>query len=559
MASDGGAGAGRRQRRPVVLVVRDGWGRNPHREHRSFNAIELASTPCCDHLLHSYPWTLIRTSGLDVGLPNGTMGNSEVGHQNLGAGRIVDQESVRITKAIESGEFFDNPVLRGAIESGDGALHLMGLASDAGVHAHLSHLYALLELARRSGRERVFVHLFTDGRDTGPFTGIDYVTEVETRCREIGVGRIASICGRFWAMDRDNRWERVAAAYDCLCGRGDAPPHFIDPKEAVTDYYEQPLDGSRHGDEFITPRTAGDDPAASRIRDGDTVIFYNYRGDRPREITRAFVFDRFHGHVAPSPESGERGFDRGSRLDLTYVTMTAYEEVFDDLVGVAYPKPPKLEEIGGAYLSDLGLTQFRCAETEKHPHVTFFFNDYRDQPFPGESRGSVQSPRVATYDLQPEMSAAEVCAQVLERLAAGDCEDFILVNFANTDMVGHTGKLEAAIRAAEVVDGCVGRIVDATLERGGALVVTADHGNSEQMWDPETDAPHTAHTTYDVECILVAGDLALAEPGSLKEPSGELVGDGRLADVFPTVLDLMGLDQPAAMTGRSLLERSQSG
>ena len=555
MARHEDSSEGRRPRRPVVVVVRDGWGRNPYPEHDAFNAIKQAATPHCDQLLRAYPWTLIRTSGADVGLPDGTMGNSEVGHQNLGAGRIVDQESVRITKSISDGNFFENPVLRNAVGSERGSLHLMGLASDAGVHAHLSHLYALLELAKRQSRNKVWIHLFTDGRDTGPFTGLGYVSQVEDACREIGVGRVASICGRFWAMDRDNRWERVAAAYDCLCGRGEPPPAFDRSAAAVQDYYDHPLDTSREGDEFITPRTVGDDPAASRIGNGDTVVFYNYRGDRPRELTRAFVFAEFHGQVAPSPDTGERGFDRGPRLDLAYVTMTAYERAFSGLVEVAFPKPPKLESIGGAYLSDLGLTQFRCAESEKHPHVTFFFNDYRDEPFPGESRGCVQSPRVATYDLRPEMSAEAVCNLVLDRLGASDCEDFILVNFANTDMVGHTGKLEAAIQAAEVVDGWVQRIVEATLARGGALIVTADHGNSEQMWDPETEAPHTAHTTYDVECILVAEDLARTSLGSEERPSGDLLADGRLADVFPTALDLMGIDPPEAMTGRSLLRR----
>ncbi|MFQ5525546.1 MAG: 2,3-bisphosphoglycerate-independent phosphoglycerate mutase [Thermoanaerobaculia bacterium] len=541
----------------MVLIVRDGWGRNPHPEHDDFNAIELASTPHCDQLLRDYPWTLIRTSGEDVGLPAGTMGNSEVGHQNLGAGRIVDQESVRITKSIQSGELLENPVLVAAMDRArqlNGAVHLMGLASDAGVHGLLSHLFALLDMARRRGLARVFVHLFTDGRDTGPFTGLDYVREVEENCDRLGVGKVASVCGRYWAMDRDNRWERVAAAYDCLTGRAADVAHFPDGAAAVQDYYEQPLSNNQQGDEFITPRTVGADPQGSRVRAGDTVIFYNYRGDRPREITRAFMLDEFEGHVAASPDTGRRGFDRGEKLDLVYVTMTSYEKELEDIVEVAYPKPPRMESIAGAYLASLGLEQFRCAETEKHPHVTFFFNDYRDRPFEGESRSCAQSPRVATYDLKPEMSAHEVRDSVLDRLRADDGEDFILVNFANTDMVGHTGKLKAAIRAAEVVDGCVHEIVTATLERGGALVVTADHGNSEQMWDPETEAPHTAHTTYDVECIVVDEALRDGATGSLAEPSPSLRDDGRLADVFPTVLELMGLDRPEAMTGRSLLK-----
>ena len=529
---------------PVVLIVRDGWGRNPHPEHDEFNALHLASTPRCDALLVRYPWTLIKTSGEDVGLPEGTMGNSEVGHQNLGAGRIVDQESVRITKATRDGSFFDNEVLTRALSQPERPVHLFGIASDAGVHGLLDHLYATVELCRRRGVADVFLHLFTDGRDTGPFTGLEFVRQAEARCAEIGAGRVATLSGRYWAMDRDKRWGRVRRAYDCLTGRGEPAPNFDSAEAAIQAYYDDPTNDSQQGDEFVTPRTVGADWRDTRIGDGHVVIFTNYRGDRPREITQAFVYDEFHGHVEPSPEDGERGFDRGPKLDLVYVTMTAYQEELNDFVEVAFPKPPRMADIGGAYLAALGLTQFRCAETEKFPHVTFFFNDYRDEPFPGESRSMAQSPEVATYDLQPEMSARQVCDAVFGRLAADDCESFILVNFANPDMVGHTGKLAAAIRAAEVVDGCVGEIVDAVLERGGRLLVTADHGNSEQMWDPATGAPHTAHTTYDVELILV-------DP---ERRGATLRADGRLADVFPTVLELLGLERPAAMTGRSLIE-----
>ena len=542
--------------RPVVLIVRDGWGRNPHPEHDEFNAIRLASTPRCDALLSDFPWTLIKTSGEDVGLPDGTMGNSEVGHQNLGAGRIVDQESVRISKAIREGEFFDNEVLVAGVDgarSRGGAVHFFCIASDAGVHGLLEHLYAGLRLCAERGTQEVYVHLFTDGRDTGPFTGLEYVRQAEAACAEIGVGRIASLCGRYWAMDRDNRWERVQRAYDCLSGRGEPFPNFGSPLEAIQSYYDEPTNSSQQGDEFVTPRTIGD-AKASRIKDGDTVVFVNYRGDRPREITQAFVYDDFYGHVTPSPDSGERGFDRGPKLQLTYITMTAYQEELSDFVEVAYPKPPRMESIGGEYLSALGLTQFRSAETEKFPHVTFFFNDYRDQPFPGESRRMAQSPKVATYDLAPEMSAREVCDAVLGRVRSNDGEDFILVNFANTDMVGHTGKLEAAITATETVDALVGEIVDAVLEKGGSLIVTADHGNSEQMWDPETGAPHTAHTTYDVELIVVDQARRAGATGSPARPSPSLRGGGRLADVMPTVLEILGIEPPAAMTGRSLLK-----
>ncbi|MEM9556853.1 MAG: 2,3-bisphosphoglycerate-independent phosphoglycerate mutase [Acidobacteriota bacterium] len=542
-----------------MLIVRDGWGRNPHPEQREFNAIELASTPVADRLLREYPWTTIATSGEDVGLPAGTMGNSEVGHQNLGAGRVVDQDSVRITKAIRDGSFFDTEALVAAVDRArerGATVHLLGIASDAGVHGLLDHLYACLELCRRRGTERVAVHLFTDGRDTGPYTGEGYVEQVVARCAELGVGHVASLCGRYYAMDRDNRWGRVHRAYDLLTGRptgeGDDPPHFDDPLDALRDYYEAPSGPSQKGDEFVTPRTVGEDPAASRIADGDTVIFTNYRTDRPREISRAFVLDDFHGHVAPSPGDGERGFDRGRKLDLTFVTMTAYDEALAPFVDIAFPKPPKMDDIGGAYLARLGLRQFRCAETEKFPHVTFFFNDGRDEPFPGEARTMPQSPRVATYDLQPAMSAHAVRDAVLGRLAADDCEDFFLVNFANTDMVGHTGVLEAAITAAETVDACVGTLVDAVLARGGRLIVTADHGNAEQMWDPATEAPHTAHTTYDVDLVVVDPELAERAEGA-DTRSSALRRDGRLADVFPTLLQLFGLAQPAAMSARSLL------
>lgn len=549
---------------PAVLIVRDGWGRNPHPEHDAFNAVKLARTPHCDALLRNYPWTLIHTSGEDVGLPEGTMGNSEVGHQNLGAGRIVYQESVRITIAIRKGEFFQNPVLVEAVQRARDqgrSVHLLGIASDIGVHGLLGHLYGCLELCKRLQMpgERVFMHLFTDGRDSGPFTGKDYVAQIQTRANEIGVGRIASIVGRYYAMDRDNRWERVQRAYALLTGRwNDAPPpHFADPVAAVEDYYAHPTNASQQGDEFITPRTVGPDPSVSRIRDGDSVIFYNYRGDRPREITRAFVLpDPEWSQVKPSPDTGKCGFDRGPKLNLYYVTMTAYEEDLAPYVHVAFPKPPKMTDIAGEYFSRLGLTQFRCAETEKFPHVTFFFNDYRDEPFPGERRQMAQSPKVPTYDLKPEMSALEVCDIVLGRLRAADCEDFILVNFANGDMVGHTGKLEAAVKAIETVDLCVGRIAEATLARGGVLIVTADHGNAEQMWDPETNSPHTAHTTYDVECILVDPRLKHLASGDPNRPSPHLRSDGRLADVLPTLLEMMGLDKPAVMEGTSLVLRS---
>ena len=542
--------------KPVILIVRDGWGRNPNPDHDSFNAVKQATTPCNDRLLQEYPWTTIHTSGEDVGLPEDTMGNSEVGHQNLGAGRVVDQESVRITKAIRTGEFFENETLVKGVQRAkvnDGWVHILGIASDAGVHGLMTHLYACVEFCKKHNHTKVALHLFTDGRDTGPYTGIEYVSQIEAKLAEIGVGRVVSLSGRYYAMDRDNRWERVKRAYDLLTGRQKDLPAFATATEAMQNYYDNPTNDSQNGDEFVTPRYVGADWAETRIADGDTVIFYNYRGDRPREIIRSFVMDPFLGAVKASPDSGKKGFDRGPKLDLYWVTMTAYETDLNQYVNVAFPKPPKMTNIGGEYLASKGLRQFRCAETEKFPHVTFFFNDYRDEPFAGEGREMPQSPQVATYDLKPEMSAHQVRDIVLARIAADDCEDFILVNFANGDMVGHTGKLDAAVKACETVDACVQQIVDATLARGGKLIVTADHGNSEQMYDLKNKSAHTAHTLYDVDCIIVDPDRKDGASGSMDTPSSALRSGGRLADVFPTVLKLMGLEKPAEMTGESLV------
>ncbi len=548
---------------PCVLIIRDGWGRNPHSEHDAFNAITLAKTPVGDRLLRDYPNTLISTSGEDVGLPEGTMGNSEVGHQNIGAGRIVDQESVRITKAIRTGEFHDNFVLRATVQKAKetgGAVHLFCIASDAGVHGQLKHLYACMELCKRMEQKRVFIHLFTDGRDTGPFTGLAYVKEVEAKCAEIGAGEIASVIGRYYAMDRDNRWERVERAFICLTGLGAkeaGTPVAPTGHDAVQRYYDAPTNASQAGDEFIIPTMIGADlrdALSRRITDNDSVIFVNYRGDRPRELCRAFVLPEFHGAVKPSPDTGERGFDRGPRMALEFATMTGYAEDLRPYVKVAFPKQPKMANILGDWLSAHGVAQFRCAETEKFPHVTFFFNDYRDEPFDGERRSIVQSPRVATYDLKPEMSAHEVRDQVLARLTAWKDhegvsgppgEPVIVVNFANGDMVGHTGKLDAAIKACEVVDQCVGAILEEVLALGGSAIVTADHGNAEQMWDPETKAPHTAHTTYTVPLIVVGEAF---KGRRLRE-------GGRLSDIAPTMLDMIGMDKPPEMTGESLLSK----
>ena len=544
---------------PVVLIVRDGWGENPHPEHDSFNAIKLADTPVHDRMMREYPHALIRTCGPDVGVPVGTTGNSEVGHQNIGAGRIVHQDSVRVTKAIEEGSFFENEVLCKAIDEAKmrgKKIHLMGIASDAGVHGRLEHLYGCVELCKRRGLgvDDVCVHLFMDGRDRGPFTGIGYVREVETKLREIGVGKIRSVIGRYWAMDRDNRWERVARAYRALTLRGDGggsgdgrnPHSFLNAEQAVQAFYDEPMSETMKGDEFVSPAMIGldgDDIRESRIGDGDGVIFYNYRGDRPREIIRAMMMDEFEGCVHVSPDTGKKGFDRGERLDIQMVTMCEYQKELNEWVEVAYPKPAPLVNISGEYFSKLGMTQFRCAETEKYPHVTFFFNDYREEPFEGERRRIIQSPKVATYDLKPEMSAILVADAVVERLLDQDCEDFIVVNFANADMVGHTGSLEAAIKAVETVDYCVGKIAEETLRRFGSLIVTADHGNAEQMYDPETKAAHTSHTLYDVPAIVVGREFR-----TMKMREG-----GRLADLLPTALVMMGLEKPIEMTGESLI------
>ncbi len=561
------------QNAPFVLIIRDGWGMNPHPEHDAFNAVKLAKTPVADRLMREYPWTLVKTSGEDVGLPDGTMGNSEVGHQNIGAGRIVDQESVAITKACRSG-LEKNAVVRGAIErliasGGKSKLHLLIINSDAGVHGLLDHLYAVLRAAKALGlsKDRVCVHLFSDGRDTGPFTGLGFARRVEEQMRAIGVGREASVCGRYYAMDRDNRWERVKLAYDVLTGKSaGSAPAFANTEAAFQDFYDHPTGDNQKGDEFITPRFVGA-PGDGAIRDGDSVIFVNYRGDRPRELSAAFVFpDDKWAKVKPSPDSGRSGFDRGRRLDLHYVIMTEYwEELLPHVSGVAFPKPPKMKNIAGEYLSSMGCGQFRSAETEKYPHVTFFFNDYRDEPYPGESRVNPQSPKVATYDQKPEMSAEQVRDAVLRRLeensraGAPGHPDFIVVNFANGDMVGHTGNLAAAIKACETVDACVGAIVDKVLALGGQAIVTADHGNAEQMFDPETNAPHTAHTTYDVPLIVVSPKAKGRVLRGDTDPAGWFkpevrAGRGRLADIVPTALDLMGLRTPTEMTGESLLK-----
>src|ERR1700722_3201040 len=435
----------RNELRPLLIVIRDGWGKNPFPKWNDANAVYLAKHPVADRLMAEYPVTLIHTSGFDVGLPEGTMGNSEVGHQNIGAGRIVDQESVKITKEVRSGAFSDNVEMVAAVDNvqkSGGNLHLFGIVSDAGVHGQMEHLYGCLTLAKAKGLDRVFLHAFTDGRDTPPVMGIIYVKQIEAKMAEIGVGKVASVSGRYWAMDRDNRWARVEKAFKAMVnGEG---PKFNSATEAIQNYYDHPTEPNLSGDEFVTPSII---VADGLVKDGDSVIFYNYRGDRPRELTKAFMLPDFSG------------FDRGRKLDLFYATMTAYEQGLP--VHVAYPKPPKMKDILAEYISGLGLKQFRCAETEKFPHVTFFFNDYRDEPFAGEDRVLVPSVKdVSTYDQKPEMSAYGICEETVKRINSG-AYDLVVVNFANGDMVGHTGVLKAAIRAVEVVDECVGKVVAA--------------------------------------------------------------------------------------------------
>ena len=535
------------QKRPVVLIIRDGWGNNPFPEYQESNAVHLAKTPVDDRLRQNYPHVLIHTSGEDVGLPTGVIGNSEVGHQNIGAGRIVNQELLRISTMIRSGEFNKNDVILKTIahvKNNNKNLHLMGLASDAGVHSSLEHLYGLLSLAKSNGltSNQVYIHNFSDGRDCQPDLGIKFCEQIEKKIKEIGIGHIASVIGRFYAMDRDDRWDRVEVAYKLLTeGIGS---EVKNPSEAYSQYYANPDDENRKGDEFIRPTVVVDENGKPlpRISDGDAVIFYNFRGDRPRELTRAFCLEEF-----PYQAEGkdgvirEMGFKRNCKMSVNLVTMTEYEQGLP--VEAAVKKPPKMRNTLGAYVSEAGLKQFRCAETEKFPHVTFFFNDYRDDPYEGEERQIIASPRdVTTYDQKPEMSALGVTDEVLSRINTEEY-DLMVINYANGDMVGHTGSLTAAIKAVEVVDVGVGKIVNAVLSKGGRLIVTADHGNCEQMIDPETGGIHTAHTNYDVDLILIDDEYK----------GQHLRSGGRLADIAPTALRLLGLPQPPEMTGESLI------
>lgn len=504
-------------KQPLALIILDGFG---CREETKGNAIAAARTPHLDHLMASCPHTRIGASGMDVGLPDGQMGNSEVGHTNIGAGRIVYQELTRITKSFDEGEALGNPALTAAMENArrpGQALHLMGLLSDGGVHSHIRHLYGLMEMARRFAVERVYLHCFMDGRDVPPTSGIEFIAALQQKIKELGLGQIATVSGRYYAMDRDNRWERVKLAYDAIVnGEGNKDP---DPVAVMQKSYDAGVT-----DEFIVPTVVTE---GAGIKAGDSVIFFNFRPDRARELTRTLVDPDFAGFER------EKGF-----FPLTYICMTQYDATMPN-VEVAY-RPESLANTLGEYLSRLGKTQLRIAETEKYAHVTFFFNGGVEAPYEGEDRVLIPSPKVATYDLQPEMSAYAVTDEAVRRIESGRY-DVIILNYANCDMVGHTGVFEAAVKAVEAVDTCLGRLLAALEKAGGRAFLTADHGNADQMAD-ENGAPFTAHTTNPVPFVAIGfGDVTLR--------SG-----GRLADIAPTMLQAMGLPQPEEMTGRSLLE-----
>ena len=509
--------------KPVVLLILDGYGLSDNPEG---NAIMAANTPVMDRLMKEYPYVKGAASGLAVGLPEGQMGNSEVGHLNMGAGRVVYQDLTRITKSIEDGEFYNNKVLRAAVKNcldNGSDLHLYGLLSDGGVHSMNSHLYALIELSKQMGLDRVYIHAFMDGRDTSPTSGIDYIRELEEVCRKENCGKIASISGRYWAMDRDNRWERVEKAYRALAfGEGVTE---TDPVTAMQNSYDRGIT-----DEFIEPTViCRDGEPVATIKDGDSVIFFDFRPDRAREITRAFCSDDF------------AGFDRPQRINTYYVCFTEYDVTIPNK-HVAF-EDVEIANTLGEYISKEGLRQARIAETEKYAHVTFFFNGGVEKPNANEDRFLIPSPKVATYDLQPEMSAPQVCDKLTEAIVSGKY-DFIICNFANPDMVGHTGVMDAVVKAIETVDSCVGKTVDAVKEAGGVMFLCADHGNAEELINHETKEPWTAHTTNPVPFILINA------PKDMKLREG-----GKLCDIAPTLLELAEMDKPAEMTGESLIIR----
>ena len=505
-------------KKPTVLMILDGYGMSDKVEG---NAIAQAKTPVMDKLMAECPFVLGQASGMAVGLPEGQMGNSEVGHTNMGAGRIVYQMLVKISKSIQDGDFFENEALKKAVENckkNDSALHLMGLLSPGGVHSHMEHLYGLLELAKKNGIDKVYVHAYLDGRDVPPSSAAEYMEEAVAKMKEIGVGTVATISGRFYAMDRDNAWDREEKAYAALVyGEG---VEASDPVQAIKDSYANDVT-----DEFMLPTVVDKN---GMIKENDSVIFFNFRPDRARQLTRAFVDPDFTGF--------ER---RNGYFPLTFVCMAQYDAQMPNVL-VAYP-PEELKMTFGEYLSKHGKTQLRLAETQKYAHVTFFFNGGVEEPNKGEDRILVKSPKVATYDLQPEMSAPEVCDKLVDAIKS-DKYDVIIINFANPDMVGHTGVQAAAVKAIETVDGCVGRAVEALKEVDGQMFICADHGNAEQLIDYETGEPWTAHTTNPVPFILVNAD-----------PKYTLRENGCLADIIPTLIQLMGMEQPAEMTGESLL------
>ena len=509
---------------PIALIILDGYGLNDAVEG---NAIKAAKTPNMDKYFATYPNSILYASGMNVGLPDGQMGNSEVGHTNIGAGRVVYQELTRITKSIEDGDFFSCPALKAAVENCkkyDSALHLLGLLSNGGVHSHISHLFGLIDLARKNGLKKVYVHCIMDGRDVSPTSGVEFIEQLQKKLDEAGVGKIATVMGRYYAMDRDTNWDRVVKAYDAMVnGEGQM---VTDPIEAVKkSYATKDENGSLLTDEFIIPMVVCENgQPVSKVSPNDSVICFNFRPDRAREITRAFVDDDF------------KGFER-KRIPVYYVCMTQYDATMPN-VDVAF-KPEKLTNTFGEYISKKGLKQLRIAETEKYAHVTFFFNGGVENVYEGEDRRLIPSPKVATYDMQPEMSAylvADECVDLINQ----DKYDCIILNFANCDMVGHTGVFSAAVKACEAVDECLGKVVDAIMAKGGKVLITADHGNADCMIDPKTKDIFTAHTTNPVPFILIgAGNVKLKK--------------GKLADLAPTMLDLMGFSKPSEMTGESLI------
>ena len=511
-------------KKPTVLMILDGYGLNDNPEG---NAIKTAKTPVMDLLYERYPHSKGYASGLDVGLPKGQMGNSEVGHLNIGAGRIVYQELTRITKAIDDGDFFENPELSAAMDNckkNNSALHIMGLLSDGGVHSHNSHLYAIVKMAKKYGLKKVFIHAFMDGRDTPPTSGKEYLSELEEELRNIGLGKIATVSGRYYAMDRDKRWDRIQKAYSAILeGKGSKASDAVNCAE--TSY------SAGVTDEFIIPTVITDENGfpTGKLEENDSIIFFNFRPDRAREMTRAFCDDEF------------TGFARAKRIKTTYVCFVDYDETIPNKL-VAFKKET-IKNTLGEFLAAHGKTQARIAETEKYAHVTFFFNGGVEEPNPGEDRILVKSPKVATYDLQPEMSAPAVCEKLTDAIRSGKY-DVIIVNFANPDMVGHTGVENAAVKAIEAVDECVGKAVEAIKEVDGVMFICADHGNAEQLIDYKTGEPWTAHTTNPVPFILVNA----GEGYGLRE-------GGCLADIAPTLIELMGMEQPKEMTGKSLLVR----